>query len=216
MRSAQYILAAVIALSSASFAVDVPNVVKRDKPIAIDHEAGEKINAIFGAVENGVFVWRYLPDDHFIREELRTFFAAPPGEYIVVIGESQIIKVIEEGRPEPRPDPKPKPEPEPMPPPDGIRAEWLIWIEETEERTKHANQTFTMSDAGLMETISEIGLKKRVYDKDQPEAKEFIKLIDKPLPALIILGEDPRNYRVFDAPETPEDAEKLIRGAIIR
>lgn len=206
---------------SLTFAVDAPTIAKRDQPIVVDHAEGETINAIFGSVEGGSFVWKFLPDAHFIRTETKTYLAAPPGEYIIIVGESRIIKVVEEGSPDPpkpKPDPKPdpRPDPKPDPQPDAIQAEWLIWIEEVQDRTKHLDQTSTMLSTQLRKTLDEIGLKVRVYDDDQPEALSYLRLVGDKRPALIILGKVPGEYRVFDAPSSVEEAEKLIRRAIVR
>lgn len=210
----------IVAVCTAAFAVDTPTVVKRDQPVVIEHEVGQTINAIFGAVEGGSFTWKFLPEQHYIRTETKTYFAAPPGEYIIVVGNTQVIKIIEEGAPDPRPhpqpDPKPDPEPDPDPQPDGIRAEWVLFIEEVSDRSKHPEASNTIRDADLVETIAEIGLKYRVYDDDDPAAKGFLRLIGDIRPAMIILGKDPSQYRVFPAPKSVEEAEKTIRGAIVR
>lgn len=208
----------MLATCSAAFAVDASTVVKRDQPIVVDHESGQTINAIFGAVEGGVFVWKFLPEQHFIRGDVKTYFAAPPGEYIIVVGDSKVIKVIEEGTPDPQPDPRPRPEPDPKPDPspDGIRAEWVLFIEENTDRSKHPEASNTMRDKELVQTLAEIGLKYRVYDDDDPAAKGFLRLIGDTRPAMIILGVNPSDYRVFPAPKSVEEAERTIRGAIIR
>lgn len=205
-------------------ALNLPAIIKRDRPVVVEHSPGVKISAIFGAVEHGSFVWKMLPEEHFFRGETKTFFAAPPGEYIVITGDSKIVKVVEEGspapgpkpNPEPKPEPEPEPKPEPEPEPNAIQAEWVIWIEEVQDRAQFIEQTSAMLSPETKSRLQSMGLKVRVYDDDQPEAKGFLKWIGDKRPALIILGKDPKEFRVFDAPKSVADAEALVRKAILR
>lgn len=216
------LLIAAPAVLAVNGKIDVDTIQKRDRPFVITHDAGVAIQAIYVDSSGD---WAYLADDHFIREESRTYMAAPVGEYLVTSGDAKIIKVIDEGNP--NPDPKPKPEPEPEPPkpdpkpdpePDGIRAEWAVWIEEIEDRTKHIDESQVMRDAETWEFVQSLGIKIRIYDDDQPIAAPFVKVMQQSgvqTPALILVESD-KVYRVFPAPKTFADAEKTIRGAIIR
>lgn len=111
-----------------------------------------------------------------------------------------------------------EPLPNPFPQPDGEQfvAEWVLWIEEIEDRTKYPEQTQAMQSSEMDSLIAEIGLKKRVYDDDQSEASAFLSIAGDTRPAMIVLGKDPSQYKVFPAPSSVEEAETLIRGAIVR
>jgi len=212
------LIAAPAVLVASSGQIDVDTIQKRDRPFAISHDAGVVVQAIYVDSSGR---WSYLADDHFIREDEKTYMAAPVGEYLITTGQAKIVKVIDEGQPDPKPEPEPeppKPDPKPDPPPDGIRAEWAVWIEEIEDRTKHLEESQVMRDAETWEFVQSLGIKIRIYDDDQPIAAPFVKVMQQSgvqTPALILVESD-KVYRVFPAPKTFADAEKTIRGAIIR
>jgi len=212
------LIAAPAVLVASSGQIDVDTIQKRDRPFAISHDAGVVVQAIYVDSSGR---WSYLADDHFIREDEKTYMAAPAGEYLITTGQAKIVKVIDEGQPDPKPEPEPeppKPDPKPDPEPDGIRAEWAVWIEEIEDRTKHIDESQVMRDAETWEFVQSLGIKIRIYDDDQPIAAPFVKVMQQSgvqTPALILVESD-KVYRVFPAPKTFADAEKTIRGAIIR
>jgi hypothetical protein len=214
------LIAAPAVLVASSGQIDVDTIQKRDRPFAISHDAGVIVQAIYVDSSGR---WSYLADDHFIREDEKTYMAAPVGEYLITAGQAKIIKVIDDGNPDPKPKPEPepeppKPDPKPDPEPDGIRAEWAVWIEEIEDRTKHIDESQVMRDAETWEFVQSLGIKIRIYDDDQPIAAPFVKVMQQSgvqTPALILVESD-KVYRVFPAPKTFADAEKTIRGAIIR
>ena len=212
------LIAAPAVLVASSGQIDVDTIQKRDRPFAISHDAGVVVQAIYVDSSGR---WSYLADHHFIREDEKTYMAAPAGEYLITTGQAKIVKVIDEGQPDPKPEPEPeppKPDPKPDPEPDGIRAEWAVWIEEIEDRTKHIDESQVMRDAETWEFVQSLGIKIRIYDDDQPIAAPFVKVMQQSgvqTPALILVESD-KVYRVFPAPKTFADAEKTIRGAIIR
>lgn len=212
--------------------VEVASVVQRDTPTPIQHESGVTIQAIFGQInEDGSFTWEYLPDKHFIRQDTITYFAAPPGEYLIVSGEGRIIKIVEEGNPKPKPNPKPeplppdpepepdpKPDPKPEPKPDLLQAKWIIVLEETMDRSKFFEEASTVRDAEFTAFVSELGLSLRIYDPDQGNAAGYVdaaKARGVSLPCMFIY-ESEKKYKVVPAPKSVSEAEQLIRGSIIR
>ena len=212
------LIAAPAVLVASSGQIDVDTIQKRDRPFAISHDAGVVVQAIYVDSSGR---WSYLADDHFIREDEKTYMAAPAGEYLITTGQAKIVKVIDEGQPDPKPEPEPeppKPDPKPDPEPDGIRAEWAVWIEEIEDRTKHIDESQVMRDAETWEFVQSLGIKIRIYDDDQPIAAPFVKVMQQSgvqTPALILV-ESEQVYRVFPAPKSFAEVEKTIRGAIIR
>ena len=222
------LIAAPAVLVASSGQIDVDTIQKRDRPFAISHDAGVVVQAIYVDSSGR---WSYLADDHFIREDEKTYMAAPVGEYLITTGQAKIINVIDDGNPDPKPKPDPKPEPEPPgpkpdpqpdpepePQPDVIRAEWVVFIEEIEDRTKYIEQSQMIRDAELWQFVQDLGIKIRVYDDDQPAAVPFVKVMQQEGvtgPAMILV-EDASRYRVFPAPKTLVEAKQTIRGAIIR
>lgn len=220
MRFATLAFALAPLLMVAGDSVRVDSIQKRDRPFKIEHESGSTIQAIYVDGDD----WAYLPEEHFIREDHVTYMAAPVGRYLITDGTAKIVNVIDEGRPrpEPKPDPRPDPGPDPDPNPDPddqkLRLTFVVWIEEIQDRAKHPEETLVMQDAGLRRVVADLGAKSRTYDKDQPGASSFVEIAKAKrisLPALFLM-EDENRYRVFPAPKSVDDAERVIRGAIIR
>jgi len=203
----------------------VQTVQQRDTPFEVKHPSGVQIKAIFAAAsKDGSVIWSYLPEKHFLRGEEATIVAAPPGEYLITAGGSQIIKVIEEGAPEPPPGPSPGPQPNPVPPdpqpkpkpkPDEqkIEVDWAMWVHESSERLVNTSETSTMYSAELIGWLEEMKIKRRVFDKDLtgPSADPWIKQAGDKLPRLILLQEDPQKALMFPAPKTVQEAKELIK-----
>ena len=206
-------------------AVEVEPIQKRDTPIVITHGEGETVNAVF-VTPGGA--WEFLADNHFRRGDTETIMAGPPGQYLVTTGDSSIINVIEEGRPDPdpqpRPDPTPDPQPEPDPQPDPpdpepgpapILAKWLVFLEEQSERANNPQQTAVITSLALRESLIDRGIKVRVYDDDQPAAQPFAKVAGTDRPAMILI-EDSKNFRVFDVPDSVAAVEQIVMENTLR
>lgn len=221
----------LLSLPAGGEPVVVDAIQKRDRPFVIDHESGETIQAVF---VNSSGDWSYLPDEHFIREDSRTFMAAPRGRYLIVTNRAKIIEIIDEGSPDPKPDPKPEPRPEPRPEPDPdpkpepepgpdpddqkIRASWIVFVEENDDRANHQMESNTMRDSELWDLFDDLGVSWRIYDKDQAKAGKYLdsaKQRGVSLPAMFII-QDEKNYKVLKAPMSVPEAEKLIRENITR
>lgn len=224
MKSFLFTLATIAPLMLAGGeSVSVDAIQKRDRPFLIEHESGAQIKAIFVDASGE---WAYLPDDHFIRTDTKTYMAAPVGRYLVTDGSATIVSIIEEGspgprpRPNPGPSPEPEPGPEPSPQPDDqkLRAKWVVFIEEIEQRNQFQMESNTMRDADLAELLDDLNISLRIYDDDQPQALRYIESAQKrnvALPCMFIIQDD-QNYKVVEAPASVAEAESLIRGAIIR
>ena len=199
--------------------LSVAAVQRRDTPFKINHPAGAEVKAIFAKVEDGGIVWAYLPDSHFIRSDSVTYMAAPPGEYLITVGGTEIVKVIEEGqpnprpeppRPEPAPNPEPQPEPEPEPSPDKLSIDWAVWVEESADRFENNAETRTMYDTSLWRWLAEKKINRFVYDDEMAGSKPWVKFAGDVRPALILYQREPQKHLTFPAPKSVEAAKALI------
>jgi hypothetical protein len=177
--------------------VDVPSVGKRDRPIVIGHDEGVTVSAIFARIVNDQVVWNTLPDEHFVRREKETILVAPAGEYIVTTGESEIIKVVEEGTPDPdpRPEPKPDPRPEPDPPePEPEPVEGLVWVmvfEQTTDRADNIEFAKLMTSEYWDELDDKPDFEAVSYDIDSKDIGTRSKWLEgEELPLVVICRED--------------------------
>ena len=159
--------------------ISVPAVNKRDRPIVIEHGAGETVQAVFGTVVNGAMVWQTLSDDHFSRGESQTIMVAPPGDYVVTTGDSQIIKVVEDGQPKPKPNPgpspDPSPDPEPVPPTPTPIVDGLVWVmvfEQTSDRSKLPDFAELMASGYLADLDANADFEFQGYDVDSDGARK--------------------------------------------
>lgn len=206
-------------------AIQSPSIVKRDRPLKINHPAGTKIQAIFATVEQGVVSWSYLSEDHFDRSDTFTIFVAPPGDYLVTTGDSTIIKVIEEGRPKPSPGPAPgpspgppNPEPRPSPTPDPkpspspkLKVNWAVWIYEQSDATSQIQQTNTRLSIETRRLLESRGIKMAAYDDEQEQAKaKPFKDAAGSLPSLILV-QDSQRYSVFKAPSSVDELKAILK-----
>jgi hypothetical protein len=205
--------------------VQAPSVVKRDRPLKINHPAGVKVQAIYASLDQGVVSWVYMSEDHFDRSETFTIFVAPPGDYMITTGESTIVKVIEEGKPSPRPDPKPdpkpeppKPEPKPDPKPDPkpepspkLTVNWAVWIYEQSEAISQVPQTNTRQSIETRKFLESKGIKIAAYDDDQESAKaKPFRDAATTLPALFLV-QDSNKYIVRKAPSSLDELKAIVR-----
>jgi len=201
--------------------VQSPSLVKRDRPIKVNHPEGAKIQAIFANVSQGVVSWSYLPEDHFERTPTFTIFVAPPGDYFITTGDSTIIKIVEEGGPGPRPDPKPdppppdpkpdpKPDPNPQPSPK-LKVNWAVWIYEQSDAMTHIAQTNTRLSIETRRYLESRGIKMAGYDDEQDaaQAKPFREAAGK-LPSLVLM-QDASKYVVRPAPSSVEELKKIMK-----
>jgi hypothetical protein len=205
-------------LAEKSF-VQSPSVVKRDRPLKINHPAGTKIQAIFANAERGVVSWVYLSEDHFDRSSTFTIFVAPPGEYLITTGESTIVKVIEEGIPGPKPtpsppDPKPDPDPNPTPSPQPspkLKLEWAVWIYEQADAINQVPETNTRLSIETRRFLESRGIKLVAYDDDQEaaKAKPFLAAAGD-LPSLLLM-QDSTKYVVRKAPKSLDELKAMIK-----
>lgn len=202
----------------APYSLRVDSTQRRDAPFKITHPEGAVVRAIFAQVTQGGVVWAYLPDSHFIRESGVTYMAAPPGEYLITLGDSQIVKVVEEGKPGPQP-------PGPQPPPDEDEGEgddkpeglekidYAIWLEESSERFINKEQSDTAYNPELWDYLSDQAIKRVVYDVDQAGAESWVKVVGDTLPALILFDSKAEKYKVYPAPKTVSEAKRLVSEA---
>lgn len=202
--------------------ITAPAIGRRDQPVKINHPAGATVQAIY-VTRSGD--WAFLPERHFVRSEKFTILAAPPSTYLVTTGDSTILKIVEDGEPNPQPGPEPEPEPKPDPKPDPspgpepgpapVVAEWAVWIEEQQERAKHVDETAVMTDAAVRRDLEDRGLKVRIYDDDQPEAEPLVSQTKGVRPAFLLLDVSGKT-RCFPAPKSREALEKIIRENVVR
>lgn len=214
-------VASVVPESTATIArVDAPSVAKRDRPVRINHPKGAKVQAIYADVSTGTVVWSYMPEEHFERDETYTSFAAPPGDYLITIGDSTILRIVEEGGPRPNPNPNPGPSPGPEPgPPDPepepepepgpkLKVNYAVWIYEQTDAINQIPQTNTRLSIETQRYLESRGIKKFAYDDEQDAAKPFSKVVES-LPALILMQEKGK-YLAFPAPSSLDELKKLV------
>ena len=180
--------------------ITIPSINKRDLPIVIEHEVGAKVEAIFARVSGGAIVWETLSDEHFVRRDSETIMVAPAGEYVITTGESTIIKVVDEGRPDPQPNPgpspnpspgpePPEPDPEPAPVVDGLV--WAIVFEQTSDRSQIPGFAELMASGYLQDLDAKPDFEFVAYDIDSSDAKRrrsYYAGVE--LPALVLVKAD--------------------------
>jgi len=212
-------LCCIASLADGQDTLSVESTQQRDTPFKINHPEGAKVKAIFATVVDGGIKWSYLPDSHFIRQSTVTYMAAPPGEYLITAGGSEIVKVIEEGqpnpqpvppRPEPEPQPKPEPEPDPEPQPDRLKIDWAVWVEESADRFANNAETQVMYDTKLWRWLAEKKIKRFVYDDEMAGSEPWLKFAGNIRPALILYQTEPQKHLTFPAPKTLDEAKALI------
>lgn len=204
--------------------IKVDPIHKRDRPIVIEHDAGEVVSALFVS-ESGE--WQTLPDDHFVRGETRTILVGPVGQYLLTTGGSTIIKVVDEGRPEPQPkpdpkpgpdpqpnpqpDPEPDPEPEPDPPIPALDVKWAVWVYEQSEAINEIPQTNVRLSAETREYLQGRGIKFAAYDDDQQAARARpYKQAAGMLPALVLM-ESATKFKAFPAPQSLDELKANLK-----
>ena len=199
-------------------AVTVPAVNKRDQPIAVEHESGAKVQAIFAFVDaGGSVVWQTLPDDHFKRGDTETILAAPPGEYVITTGDFEIIKVVEDGQPDPRPQPNPvPPEPDPSPPvPPEPVIEGRVWVtvfEQIEDRAKNPKFAEMMVSRFVSELDDRDDFEFRQFDVDSIDARKYRPWWDgKKLPVTVLYSDDTKEVIASESILSQADMASFLK-----
>lgn len=170
---ARFLVLVLIGLVSSAIAettITVPSIVKVDRPFVVEHAEGAEVQAIFAVAGRGGIVWQSLGDEHFIRRETETIIAAPAGDYLITTGESQIVKIVDEAKPEPGPQPEPvPPTPDPEPQPlDGLV--WVMIFEQTTDRTKYPDFAELMVSGYWADLDAKDDFEAVSYDIDSPGA----------------------------------------------
>lgn len=186
-------------------AVTVPPINERDTPIRIEHKPGERVSVVFNTVDaDGKQVWKTLPDKHFDREEDHTVMTAPPGDYAITTGDFQIIKIVEEGKPDPAPRPTPGPTPDPTPDPDPAPEPgpnprpnpvdglvWAILFEDSSKRSQNTEFAKLLNSGYVRDLDDREDFEYRVYDIESAAAKNRKAYYDGvTLPALVLTKDD--------------------------
>jgi len=169
-----------LAIGAAAFGqgISVSPINKVNRPFVVEHDAGAKVQAIFAAQSGGSVVWQSLPEEHFVRRETETIVAAPAGDYLITIGDSEIIKVIDESKPRPDPAPgpdpvPPEPDPKPEPGPSPGPVEGLVWVmvfEQTSDRSQNVDFAELMASEYWAELDADDDFEAVSYDIDSIEA----------------------------------------------
>lgn len=209
----------LLIFASVTAAQQLP-IVEEHTPISIEHAAGERIVVSYFDMSSKRH--KFLDERHFHRGEGVTIWVAPPGNYVVYGGkEPTIVDILasddDPPDPDPRPDPKPDPEPEPRPEPkpepspDPVKVAWAVWIYEQQEAANHIDATNVRQSSETRAYLQSKNIKFSAYDDDQDAAKPYLKSA-KNLPALFLM-EDAKNYTVFDAPETLDELQAMVKEA---
>lgn len=96
-----------------------------------------------------------------------------------------------------------------------IHAEYLIWIEEQADRGRFPRELAIATDVAIRAEMADQGLRVRIYDDDQNDVQRFVGYAGNIRPALIVY-QDADNHRVFPAPKTKAELEKIVRENVIR
>lgn len=187
-------------------------------PFEIQHPEGADIKALYAKVEKGRIAWKTLPEKHYKRYVTYTVMSAPPGDYLITIGGSKLIKVTgkEQGDQDfddfddDPPDPKPDPKPEPIP--DGeFDVAWAVWVYEKDNLANTVSEAIVMKDMRTEQYLDGRQIQRRIYEKDQQASGRYMSLVDK-LPALILISRDGKANKSFPAPTSVESMKKLVEG----
>lgn len=109
----------------------------------------------------------------------------------------------------PQPDPDPEPEPDPTPPPPGPR--WLIWVEESSERT--AEQAAVIRSRTLQTYLGQHKHTMLVVDKDQRRAdlNPYIDRAGDELPRVFVVAAEGKVLHEGSVPKTAAAAVELLK-----
>lgn len=202
---------------SPTLALDVPPLVAEYEPIVVQHAAAAEVKVVpWGATEPG-----FLSETYVKRFTDHTVIGGPVGTYLIA-GDGDLAWVVRSPSdgpvppgPQPGPSPQPKPEPSPDPRPVPLLAKWLVIVEEMQDRGNHPAKTSVITDRMYWQSINDRGMQVRIYDKDQPESESYKKVINEPLPVMMLM-EDSKNYRVFPVPDSTEAVDAIIRENVVR
>lgn len=175
-RALSLILVGLVSSAIAQTSISVPSIVKTDRPFVVEHASGADVQAIFAVAGADGITWQSLADEHFIRRDTETIIAAPAGDYLITTGESQIVKIVGDAKPQPRPDPVPPtpgPEPDPQPEPEPQPVDGLVWVmifEQTTDRVKNPDFAGLMASGYWADLDAREDFEAVSYDIDSPGA----------------------------------------------
>jgi outer membrane biosynthesis protein TonB len=140
---------------------------------------------------------------------------------LITTGESTIVKVIEEGRPDPKPEPKPipptpepKPDPKPTPGPQPspkMSVAWAVWVYEQADAINQVPQTNTRLSAETRRFLDSRGIKMAAYDDDQEAAKAKPFLDAAGSKPSLLLMQDANKYVVRKAPSSVDELKAMVK-----
>lgn len=196
--------------------LSVDNIQEEHVPFQIDHPDDAIIKALYAKVEKGKVSWKTLPEKHFKRYKAYSVMSAPPGDYLITIGGSELIRIVGKERDDQDfededfnnddEDFTPKPEPEP----NKTKVKYAIWIYETQDSHLTPEATRVMKDLDTKKWLKEKGIGAFNFDKDQAAAKKYKAIIDK-VPSLILIDETGKGYTVLDPPKTLQELQDQIK-----
>jgi hypothetical protein len=195
--------------------IEVDGIAQEFRPVVVLHPPGVKINVLFW--KNGQPT--LLAEEHLVRMDDRTVWAAPVGTYAVIQQGSAIVTVNPSSEPDPRPDPipdpSPAPPPGPKPPPPGpdpdtdkLSVTGIYFFEEQMDRGKFTEQTAVITDAEFRKNMKERGIPTIILDRDLESAKPWQSRIES-LPAVLFYESQDR-WKVFPVPKTVDELNQLL------
>jgi hypothetical protein len=105
----------------------------------------------------------------------------------------------------------PWPGPPPFVDPQQYPDAWLIFIEESEERD--LDFAVLLQNKKWIDSLNDRKINWRVYDKDQPDAKSYIKHC-REYPWLLVVDKDGTLIKSVKSPVKQVDADKVIKEVI--
>jgi hypothetical protein len=188
----------------------------------------------------------YFPDPGLVRVQLDALFGdevaakakalviktspkTPAGRYRLVgycgsgsvVSEVTLCEILVGDVPPPQPPPGPGPVPPgPTPPPSPVTLPlWAVVVRETADST--SAQARVIADLDMWRQVNALGVKWRVYDKDQADVKNLkldalIAKSNVTLPALILLDAKGANYGVVPVPGDSAAMVERIKGVLPR
>lgn len=195
---------------SPTLALDVPPLVRDLEPIVVKHEEGSEVKIVpWGAPVPGfideTFVKRFA--DH-------TVIGGPTGTYLIA-GDGDLAWVVRSPSDGPQPDPDPKPDPDPPDPPEpepsvDIPGSWVVFVEESSERT--AEMAKIIGDADYWQTYVSRDLKWRVYDDDSPDAASYLDVANSVgIPAMIVLSPEGKVLSKTKVPASTTAIDMIVK-----
>lgn len=197
----------------------VDNIQEEHVPFQIDHPDDAIIKALYAKVENGKVSWKTLPDKHFKRYKSYSVMSAPPGDYLITIGGSELVRIVgkeqddqdfEDEDFDNEDDQDLKPEPNPDPEPEPVKVKYAVWIYENQDSHLHPKETQLMKSKEVKDYLNSIGIQNFQWDKDQQAAQKY-KTVVKRYPSLVLINQEGNRYKTVDAPKTLEELKNTIK-----